>query len=72
MVPSGHTMTNNGGMFSSASTSSFSPLRYQPAREYDPQFNVSGHGLVSTSEVPNADIPLNHLFSTVFLKVFFK
>ncbi|KAM0067544.1 hypothetical protein Hdeb2414_s0002g00062491 [Helianthus debilis subsp. tardiflorus] len=51
MVPSGHTMTNNGVMFSSASTSSFSPSRYQPAREYDPQFNVSGHGLVSTSEV---------------------
>ncbi|XP_021987192.1 uncharacterized protein LOC110883849 isoform X2 [Helianthus annuus] len=50
MVPSGHTMTNNGGMFSSASTSSFSPSRYQPAREYDPQFNVSGRGLVSTSE----------------------
>lgn len=32
MVPSGHTTTNNGGMFSSASTSSFSPLRYSGFR----------------------------------------
>ncbi|XP_071701672.1 uncharacterized protein [Rutidosis leptorrhynchoides] len=54
MLPSGYTGPNNGGMmsqFSSASTSSFSPSRYQPEGEYDPQFNVSGnsHGLVPMS-----------------------
>ncbi|KAI3824366.1 hypothetical protein L1987_05824 [Smallanthus sonchifolius] len=65
MVPSDHTTTNNGGMFSSASTSSFSPSRYQPEREYDPQFNVSGHGLVPISVVQNADIPLNPLNQAV-------
>ncbi|KAK1423647.1 hypothetical protein QVD17_18953 [Tagetes erecta] len=59
MVPSDHTTTNKGGMFSSASTSSFSPSRYQS--EFDPQFNVSGHGhgLMPVSEVQNADILLN-------------
>ncbi|KAL8200211.1 hypothetical protein R6Q57_011550 [Mikania cordata] len=60
MVPSGQT-ANNGGMFSSASTPSFSPSRYQPEKEYDPQFNVSAHGqrLVKVSDVQNAGIPLN-------------
>ncbi|KAI3813914.1 hypothetical protein L1987_18649 [Smallanthus sonchifolius] len=62
-VPCGHTTTNNGGMFSSASTSSFSPSRYRPEGEYDPQFNVSPHGqrLVPISEVQNAGIPLNQV-----------
>ncbi|XP_071702191.1 uncharacterized protein [Rutidosis leptorrhynchoides] len=54
MLPSGHTVLNNGSMmsqFSLASTSSFSPSRYQLEGEYDPQFNVSGnsHGLVPMS-----------------------
>ncbi|KAI7729146.1 hypothetical protein M8C21_007189 [Ambrosia artemisiifolia] len=59
MVPSGRTTANNGGMFSSASTSSLSPSRYQLEREYDPQFNVTGHGLGPISKVSNAYIPSN-------------
>ncbi|KAK9074926.1 hypothetical protein SSX86_003245 [Deinandra increscens subsp. villosa] len=63
MVSSGHATTNDGGMFSSASTSSFSPLRYQPEQEYDPQFNVSAHGqrLMKVSEVQNSGISLNQV-----------
>ncbi|KAK1439356.1 hypothetical protein QVD17_05172 [Tagetes erecta] len=61
MVPSGHTITNNGGMFSSASTSSFSPLRYQSEQENDPQFNMPAHGqrLMKISKVQNVGFPLN-------------
>ncbi|KAF5779231.1 hypothetical protein HanRHA438_Chr12g0568271 [Helianthus annuus] len=63
MVPGDHTTTNNGGMFSSASTSLLSPSRYQPEREYDPQFNASVHGqrLMTISGVQNAEIPLNQI-----------
>ncbi|XP_076959351.1 uncharacterized protein LOC143635385 isoform X1 [Bidens hawaiensis] len=63
MVPSDHTTTYNGGIFSSASTSSLSPSRYQPEQEYDPQFNVSAHGqrLVTVSEVQNGGVPLNQV-----------
>ncbi|XP_024974153.1 uncharacterized protein LOC112512429 isoform X1 [Cynara cardunculus var. scolymus] len=46
-----------------AATASCSPLRYRSEGEYDPQFNVSGHGqgMVAISELKNAGSPLKQV-----------
>lgn len=68
MLSSSHTAKDNGGLnqFSSASAASCSPSRYQLEGEYDPQFNVSGHGhgMVAISELKNAGSPLKQVVDT--------
>ncbi|CAK9183645.1 unnamed protein product [Ilex paraguariensis] len=55
VVPGGQAALDNVGFsqFSPPSTTSFSPSRYQMEGEYDPQFNISGHGGMSVAEVNN-------------------
>ncbi|KAG8663168.1 hypothetical protein MANES_01G184200v8 [Manihot esculenta] len=55
VLPGGQAPADNTGLsqLSSPSTASFSPRRYQMEGEYDPQFNLSGHGQMQMSEVNN-------------------
>ncbi|KAF9604158.1 hypothetical protein IFM89_003282 [Coptis chinensis] len=53
VLPSGHAGVDNGGVsqFSSPSSRSISPNRYQREGEYDNKNNASNHGLIPISEV---------------------
>ncbi|PON85986.1 hypothetical protein TorRG33x02_181910 [Trema orientale] len=52
--PGGQPPADNAG-FSSSSTTSFSPGRFQMEGEYDPRFNLSGRGLMPMAEVNNSN-----------------